>query len=166
MRTVLYPGSFDPVTAGHMDIISRAAARFERVIIGVLRNPEKTTDAFSPAERLSLLRKAAAPYPNVEAAVFEGLLARAAEACGADGVLRGLRTAGDVESEFMMARLNRQMAGVETVFLAASPAVSHISASMVRQIGRLGGDLRGLVPENLLEEISDALAQRDWNGYR
>ena len=157
MRTVLYPGSFDPVTAGHMDLISRAAGRFERVIVGVLHNPGKQEGAFSVAERLALLQKAVAPYPNVEVAAFEGLLVRAAEACGAEGVLRGLRGLGDAESELQMARLNRQMAGVETVFMAASPEVTHISASMVRQIGRLGGDLRGLVPAALLKEISEAL---------
>jgi len=93
----------------------------------------------------------------VEVAAFEGLVVRAAEACGAEGILRGLRAAGDAESELQMARLNRQMSGVETVFIASSPEVSHISASMVRQIGRLGGSLRGLVPESLLREISEAL---------
>ena len=161
MRTVLYPGSFDPVTTGHMDLIARAAARFEKVIVGVLHNPDKPSGVFLVERRLEFLEAAVALYPNVEVAAFAGLLVDAVAACCADGVLRGLRTPADAAAEIQMAQLNRQLGGVETVFMAASPGVTHVSSTMVRQIGRLGGWLDGLVPEAVLEEIADALLDAD-----
>ncbi len=153
MRTMLYPGSFDPVTLGHMDVIARASRAFERVIIGVLYNEKKPVGAFTVDQRLRMLREVTAMYPNVEAAAFSGLLVGAVRMCGADGVLRGIRTTADVEDELQMARLNLMMAGVETVFFAASPEVSHISASRVREIARLGGEIRGLVPDAIIGQI-------------
>lgn len=155
MRTVLYPGSFDPITTGHMDVIARAAAMFEQVIIGVLHNPAKPSGAFPPAERLRLIEQATAPLSNVRAALFDGLLIDAARACRADAVIRGLRTMGDAESELQMARLNRQIGDIETIFLAAAPGVMHISSDMVRQIGRGGGSLGGLVPESIRPYIEN-----------
>lgn len=161
MKTVLYPGSFDPVTTGHMDLIIRASERFERVIVGVLYNPQKPAGVFSVAERIALLEAAVAPLGNVTVQAFDGLLVDAARACGADAVLRGLRTSADVEGELEMARLNRQIGGVETLMLAASPQVVHVSATMVRVIGRHGGDLSGLVPETLRERIARALSRTE-----
>ena len=157
MRTVLYPGSFDPVTTGHMDIIRRAAAQFERVIVGVLYNPEKPTGAFPVAERLDLLKTAVADLSNVEVGAYAGLLVDVAASCGADAVIRSLRTAADLDAELQMARLNRQMSGIETLFLASAPEMVHISSSMVRVIGQHGGDIRGLVPELIEERVAKGL---------
>ena len=160
MKTVLYPGSFDPVTVGHMDIIARAAAQFDRVIVGVVHNPQKQSGAFPVAVRMEMLRTAAQAYDNVEVQDFSGLLVEAVHACGADAVVRGLRTSADLETEMQMARLNRQIGGVETFFLAAAPETVHISSSFVRDIGRYGGRLEGLVPEALRSQIAEALRER------
>lgn len=164
MRSVLYPGSFDPVTVGHMDLIRRASALFERVVVGVLHNTQKPLQAFSIEQRISLLQEAASGLINVEVCAYSGLLVDAVRQSNVDGVLRGLRAGMDFDMEQQMARLNRQMAGVETVFLAASPSVLHISASMVREVGRLGGDLRGLVPDSVRERITDTLGGRSKEG--
>lgn len=161
MRTVLYPGSFDPVTVGHVDIIARAAAAFDRVVVGVLHNPHKPTSAFSVEDRLSMLRDATAGFANVTIAAYAGLLVDIAHSAGVDGVVRGLRMASDFDVEMQMARLNRQTRGVETVFFAASPEVAHISSKWVRDIGRLNGSLRGLVPEAVRQRIEQHLAGTD-----
>lgn len=157
MQTVLYPGSFDPVTTGHMDIIRRVAGLFDRVIVGILHNAEKPSGAFSVTERIVLLEDATAGLPNVEIQAFSGLLVDAVESSGAQAVVRGLRSAADVEIELQMARLNRHIGGVETLLLAAQPQVVHVSASMVREVGRYGGDLRGLVPDEILTRVVEGL---------
>lgn len=154
MRTVLYPGSFDPVTSGHLDLIARAAVCFDEVIVGVLYNAQKQAGTFPVEERLALIEKATAHLAGVRAQAFTGLLVDAAKACGAQAVIRGLRTVSDVDVELQMARLNLRMGGVETLMLASSPEVVHINATMVREIGRLGGDLRGFVPESVRNEIA------------
>lgn len=160
MRKVLYPGSFDPVTTGHEDIIVRAAAMFDAVVVGVMYNPQKASGAFSIEERLALLRTVTAPFPHVSVQAFDGLLVDAARAAGADAVLRGLRTMADADTETQMARLNRQVGQVETLLLTASPAVSHVSATMAREIGRLGGALSGLVPESIRRQVAETLAKQ------
>lgn len=160
MKTVLYPGSFDPVTVGHMDIIARAAAQFERVIVGVVHNPQKPSGVFPVAVRMEMLRTAVKAYDNIVVQEFSGLLVDAVHACSADAVVRGLRTSADLETEMQMARLNRQIGGVETFFFAATPEAVHISASFVRDIGRYGGRLEGLVPEVLRSQIAEALRER------
>lgn len=159
MRTALYPGSFDPVTVGHMDVIVRAAAQFDRVIVGILHNPGKPSGTFSIEERIALLEKAVKGLEGVTVKAYAGLLVDAARKAGADLVIRGIRTGADVEMELQMARLNRQIGGVETLFFAASPGTVHISAEMVRQIGRMGGNLQGLVPDSLVHSIGTALAK-------
>jgi len=155
--TALYPGSFDPVTTGHMDIIERAANLFDGVIVGIFHNPAKPSGAFSPERRARLVARAAERFPNVEARVFTGLVADGVLAAGADCIVRGVRSMGDIDLELQMARLNRRLCGAETLLLAASPEMVHISASMVRQIGRYGGDLAGLVPERVREAIQKEL---------
>lgn len=155
MRTVLYPGSFDPVTVGHLDIIERAALLFDEVIVGVLHNPAKQSGLFPPAERVALLEEAVRPLGNVSVRQFDGLLVNAVAHCGAQAVLRGLRNATDAEEELQMARLNRHIAGAETVFMAAAPGVMHVSSDMVRQIGKGGGALQGLVPESIRPRIAE-----------
>jgi len=153
----LYSGSFDPVTNGHMDIIARAANLFDGVIVGVFHNPAKPSGVFSPGRRVELIGRAAEGFPNVQARGFSGLLADGVKASGAGCIIRGVRSMGDMDAELQMARLNRQLCGVETLFLAASPETVHISASMVRQIGQFGGNLAGLVPEAVRQMIQQEL---------
>lgn len=157
MHTVLYPGSFDPITSGHLDLIARAAACFDEVIVGVLYNAQKQAGTFPVAQRLALIEKATAHLKGVRAQAFTGLLVDAARDCGAQAVIRGLRTISDVDIELQMARLNLLMGGVETLMLASSPEVVHINATMVREIGRLGGNLHGFVPASVHDEIASHL---------
>ena len=157
MHTALYPGSFDPVTIGHADIIKRASALFSQVIVGVLHNPQKPAGVFTAQERAALLRTVTEDMDNVSVRILCGLLVDAVRACGADAVVRSVRDTEDLHSEIQMARLNRQMRGTETLFIAASPHCAHISSSYVRDIGRLGGELRGLVPEVIRPYIADRL---------
>ena len=159
MKTILYPGSFDPVTNGHMELIERAAALFDRVIVGVLYNPDKRSGLFDIEKRLEILRLATAQYPNVEAQAFTGLLVDAVKACGADAVLRGIRSSADVESELQMARINREIGGAETLFMASGPEKSHISSSMVRQIASLGGKYEHMVPRAARDALEKALGR-------
>lgn len=159
MRTVLYPGSFDPVTYGHMDLIERAAKMFDRVIVGVLYNPDKRSGMFEIEERLEILRKATAHLENVEARAFTGLLVDAVRQCGADAVLRGLRSNADADIELQMARINREIGGVETLMMASCPEKSHISSSMVRQIAALGGKYEHMVPEAARDALEKALGR-------
>ena len=153
MRTWLFPGSFDPFTLGHLDIAERAACLSDRLIVCVLQNPEKQSGLFTVDQRIHMIRTSLSHLPNADARVCCGLLADIASECGADAVVRGLRAEADFPVESEMARLNRHMKGIETVFLIASPAVAFISASWVRQIGRLGGNVSGLVPESIRESV-------------
>ena len=156
-RICVYPGSFDPVTLGHMDIIRRAAAIFDEVVVAVLHNPAKT-GRFPVGKRLELLQKACEGIANVRLDSFDGLLVDYMRAQGASVVVRGLRTAQDFESEFQMAQLNRTMApGVETLFLPASPQVGCFSSSAVREIGMFGGDLSPFVPACIVQEVARIL---------
>ena len=161
MRTVLYPGSFDPVTLGHMDIIGRAATAFDRVIVGVLYNPDKPSGMLTTAQRVECLREATAGLENVRVAAFSGLLVEAARACGACAVLRGVRSEADAALELQMARVNRHLSGIETVFLASSPETVAISSSIAREVARFGGSLAGIVPQAAQEKAERWLAARD-----
>lgn len=149
----LYPGSFDPVTLGHMDVIRRAAGLFDTVVVGVLHNPEKR-GCFSVEQRVDMLRRACAGIPNVQVISYEGLLAQLTRETGITVVVRGVRGVNDLESETVMARINRQLnPALETLFLPASPEVGEISASMVRQLAAFGADLSAYVPPEALPVI-------------
>lgn len=159
MQIVLYPGSFDPVTVGHIDVIVRASTIFEQVVVGVLYNEQKPSGAFTMPERLELLRISTAGLHNIVVKSFSGLLVDAVKNLGAECVLRGLRTPEDLGPELEMARLNRHISGVETVFLAASAETAYVSAQRVREIGRLGGCLKGLVPEAVRGQVESKFHQ-------
>ncbi len=149
----LYPGSFDPVTLGHMDMIRRAAALFDTVVVGVLHNPEKK-GCFSVEQRVDMLKKACAGIPNVQVISYGGLLAQLTREEGISVVVRGVRGVNDLESETAMARINRQLnPALETLFLPASPEMGEISASMVRQLAAFGADLSAYVPSEVLPDI-------------
>lgn len=154
----LYPGSFDPVTLGHMDIIRRAARIFDAVVVGVLHNPDKR-GCFPVEKRVEMLQKACAGIKNVEVVSYDGLLAQYTKDRDIRVVVRGVRGAADLESETAMARINGQLhPGLETVLLPASPDKAQISASMVRQLAAFGADLSAYVPQEALQDVLDAFS--------
>ena len=149
----LYPGSFDPVTRGHMDIIRRAARVFDTVVVGVLHNPDKK-GTFPVPKRVEMLEKACEGLNNVRVIAYGGLLAQCAREENISVVVRGVRGAADLESEAVMARINHQLnPDLETLFLPASPEMTDISASMVRQLAAFGADISPYVPEQALPDI-------------
>ena len=156
MAIAIFPGSFDPVTNGHLDIIRRAAALFDELVVAVLDNPNKK-GRFPPEARVDMLRRVTTAWPNVRAERFSGLLVKYAQRCGARVIVRGLRAANDFEYEFQMAQLNRGMSeAVETLFMMTAPQYAYVSSSGVREIAALGGDITPLVPGALLREIREA----------
>jgi pantetheine-phosphate adenylyltransferase len=145
-RIAVYPGTFDPITNGHVDLVGRAAPLFERLIVGVAQSPGKGP-ALSLDLRVRLARDALAVHPNVEVRGFDGLLAHFVGEVGAGVILRGLRAVSDFEYEFQLASMNRHLIpGVETLFLTPAEQYGFISSSLVREISRLGGDVSGFVP--------------------
>lgn len=160
MTRLLYPGSFDPVTVGHMDIIRRAARLCDELVVAVMHNPEKA-GALSVQMREALLRRACEGIPNVRVIVHGGLLIECAAQVGAQAVVRGLRPLGDFEAEYQMATINRCLGGVETLLMTTSEQVAGISSSIVRQIAAFGGRIDGMVPEGLAQEVAAALVRGD-----
>jgi pantetheine-phosphate adenylyltransferase len=142
----IYPGSFDPITSGHLDVIERGSRLFDRLIVAILRNEAKAP-LFSVDERMEMLNEVLAPYGNVEVDCFEGLLAEYALSKGARGILRGIRAISDYEYELQMALMNRRLQPhLETIFLPAGEQYSFVSSRLVKEVVSLGGDIRGLVP--------------------
>jgi pantetheine-phosphate adenylyltransferase len=157
LRVAIYPGSFDPVTLGHLDLIRRAERLVDRLVVAVLHNPSKTC-AFSVAERVDFLRELMDGAPHVEIATFNGLLVDYAKQQGAHFIVRGVRAFSDFEYEFQMALMNRKLApDLETVFLMPKEEYSVVSSRIVREVGAMGGDISGLVPEKLVERIAARL---------
>ena len=149
----IYPGSFDPITKGHLDLIRRSAGLFERLIVALLRNESKQP-LFSIDERLEMLEQVAAGFGNVEVDSFDGLLAHYAGRRGAKVILRGIRAVSDYEYELQMTHMNRRLnPAVETVFLMANDAYSIISSRLVKEVFRLGGDISELVPPVVLDRM-------------
>jgi pantetheine-phosphate adenylyltransferase len=145
--TAIYPGSFDPVTYGHLDVIERAARIFDRVVVGVVNNPHHKTPMFGSDERVAFIREAV-DAANVEVDVFKELVVEFARRWEARAIVKGLRVTSDFEWEFQMNQLNRHLApDIETVFVMASPKVSFVSSSGVKEIAAFGGKVDGLVPE-------------------
>ncbi len=159
MRTAIYPGSFDPVTLGHWDIIQRAEKLVDRLVVAVLHNPAKTS-AFSVEERVAMLRELVGDRPSVTVTSFHGLLVDFAKSQGAQFIVRGVRAFSDFEYEFQMALMNRKLAPeLETVFLMPKEKYSAVSSRLVREIGTMGGNLSELVPEVLRERVAQRLAK-------
>lgn len=155
-RLAVFAGSFDPLTNGHLDVIERSVALFDRVVVAVLRNTGKTP-LLSCEARVALIRASVVAWPSVEVDTFEGLLADYVRARGALVVVRGVRSAPEFAEEAQMALMNRHLnSACETVFLASSPAHLHIASRLVREIATLGGDVSGLVPV----PVANALRQR------
>ncbi|HSK98586.1 MAG TPA: pantetheine-phosphate adenylyltransferase [Euzebyales bacterium] len=146
------PGSFDPVTNGHLDVIERAARHFDHLIVACLRNVGKRP-LFELEQRLQLLESATAHLPNVEIASFDGLLVEFCRRRGVEIVVRGLRAVSDFESELEMAQMNHSLADVETFFVATSPLYSFLSSTLVKEVARFGGDVTSFVPPAVGEQL-------------
>ena len=161
MITAIYPGTYDPVTLGHVDVIERAAAIFDRIVVGVVGNPQHKTPMFTLDERVGFLREALADLANVEVDVFSELVVDFARRWQARVIVKGLRVISDFEWEFQMNQLNRHLAPeIETVYVMASPQVSFVSSSGVKEIAAFGGKVDELVPE----PVARRLAERFPNG--
>ena len=150
MSTAVFPGSFDPVTTGHVDLIRRASRMFDRLVVGVLVNSAKQP-LFSKEERVAMLREITADQDNIEVSSFEGLLVDFVKEQHADAIVRGLRTPGDFEYELPLAQANHKLSvQADTIFLASAPEYSYISSSAVRELLRYQADISGYVPETVL----------------
>lgn len=162
-RIALYPGTFDPVTNGHVDLIERAAPLFDRIVVGVAHSPGKSP-ALALEQRVELARGALVHLPNVQVRGFASLLAHFVREVGAGVLLRGLRAVSDFEYEFQLASMNRHLIPeVETLFLTPSEAYSFISSSLVREISRLGGDVSGFVPAAVVGALQAEWRRTDLN---
>ncbi len=161
MRIAVYPGSFDPITNGHLDIIERASKIFDKVIVGVLNNNSKNP-LFTADERVMLIEKVTGNLQNVEVSCFDGLLVDFASHHNANVIIKGLRTVNDFEYEFQMALLNKTLNGeCETMFMMTNSKYSYISSSMVKELARYNGDLAGLVPSEIIHYIKDKYKQNN-----
>ena len=150
MTTAIYPGSFDPITDGHIDVAERAARVFDRVIVAVYERTEKPGALFSAAERVDLARKSFEHDPDIEVAAFSGLAVNYARECGATTIVRGLRAVSDFEYEFKLAHMNAHLAPeIDVVCLMTSSRHSFVSSSLIREVASLGGSLHGLVPDHV-----------------
>ncbi|MEY3407547.1 MAG: hypothetical protein RL038_608 [Actinomycetota bacterium] len=158
MRKAVCPGSFDPVTNGHLDVFGRAADMFDEVTIAVLANSGKNP-LFSVAERIALLETAVAPWPNLKVGTFNGLLVDFCKANGINVIVKGLRAVTDFDYELQMAQMNYRLAQIETAFVATNPEFGYLSSSLIKEISRHGGDITGLVPENVQAALVERYAQ-------
>jgi pantetheine-phosphate adenylyltransferase len=158
VQRVVCPGSFDPVTNGHLDIIGRAAGLYDEVVVAVLINMTKHS-LFTVDERVEMLREVTAGYGNVRVDMFRGLLVDFCAANGITAVIKGLRAVSDFEYEMQMAQMNYRMAKVETLFMTTNPLYSFLRSSLVKDIARYGGDVSGLVPEPVLSRLRERMAE-------
>jgi len=155
MKTIVYPGTFDPITNGHIDLVERAARLFDKVVIGIASSQRKSP-LFSIDERIQLASDALAHVPNIEIRGFDYLLVNFVNDCGADAIMRGLRAVSDFEYEFQLANMNRALSPeVESIFLTPAERFSYISSSLVREISSLDGDVSKFVPTNVVEALSN-----------
>ncbi len=158
MRRVVCPGSFDPVTNGHLDIIGRASRLYDEVVVAVLINITKKS-LFTVEERIEMLREVTSQYGNVRVDSFHGLLVDFCEANGIPAVVKGLRAVSDFDYELQMAQMNYSMAKVETMFMTTNPLYSFLSSSLIREVAKYGGDVSGLVPEQVIGQLRARLAE-------
>ncbi len=156
MKIAIYPGSFDPITNGHIDVIERASSLFEKVIVAIVDNPQSKNFMFNQKERLSLVVKSIERFENVEVEVFSGLLIDYAQLKKASVVVRGLRAISDFEYEFQMALMNRKLdSNINTLFLMPHQKYIHISSSLIKEIASLGGDVSSYVPKHIEALLKD-----------
>ncbi|WP_324717684.1 pantetheine-phosphate adenylyltransferase [Carboxydochorda subterranea] len=164
MSVAVYPGSFDPVTFGHLDIITRAAALFDTLYVAVLQNPSKQP-LFSVEERLAMLQEACRPLSNVRCETFSGLVVDYARSRHAIAIVRGLRAVSDFEYEFVMATMNRNLESrIDTVFIVTSSEYAFISSSLIKEVARFGGDVGRWVPPGVAERLRSRFSAGDGAG--
>lgn len=155
MTTALVPGSFDPPTLGHIDVVKRCASIFDKVVLAVVRNPSKNP-VFTSDERKQMLEEQC-PWENVEVECFDGLLVDFAEAAGADVIVKGLRAMTDFDHELQLAQMNRHLSGIVTMFVATKPELGYLSSSLVKEVARFGGDVTELVSESVAAALKERL---------
>ncbi|MGQ0823537.1 MAG: pantetheine-phosphate adenylyltransferase [Actinomycetota bacterium] len=153
MAIALCPGSFDPVTNGHLDIIERTARHFDEVIVAVIHNPKKQTSLFTLEERQDMLREVTTHLPNIRIEAFKGLLVDFAREQGANAIVKGLRAISDFDYELQMAQMNQRLSGIDTFFISTSPQHSFLSSSLVREVARFGGDVSSMVPKSVVDRL-------------
>jgi len=153
----LVPGSFDPPTKGHLDVIERCAGIFDRVVVAVVANPSKKA-LFTEEERIALLQECVARWDNVEVDSFSGLLVDFASVKGADTIVKGLRAMTDFDYEIQMSQMNRHLSGIVTMFVATKPEYGYLSSSLVKQVAGLGGAVDSLVPEQVAKALKERFA--------
>lgn len=158
MKRAVCPGSFDPMTLGHLDVVARASELFDEVVISVLVNTTKAS-LFTVAERIAMIKPVVAQYPNVRVDSWSGLLVDYCKQNGIAAIVKGLRAVSDFDYELQMAQMNLQLEKVDTLFLAATPIYSFLSSSMVKEIARYGGDVSSLVPAEILPKLKARLAE-------
>lgn len=159
MRRCVCPGSFDPVTNGHLDVIGRASRLYDEVTIAVLVNQNKT-GLFAVEERMDMLRATTEQLGNVTVDSWHGLLVDYCRSRGIPAIVKGLRAVTDFDYELQMAQMNYRLSGVETVFVATNPEYSYLSSSLIKEVATYGGDVSGLVPEAVLRRLAERLPQR------
>lgn len=161
MATALCPGSFDPVTLGHIDIIERTARHFDQVIVAVIRNPQKAGSLFTLEERQDMLNEVTAHLDNVRIDMFKGLLVEFAKEYDAQAIVKGLRAVSDFDYELQMAQMNQKLSGIDTFFISTSPRYSFLSSSLVREVARFGGDVSDMVPAIVSKRLSERFLENE-----
>ena len=159
MKRVVCPGSFDPITFGHLDIIKRASELFDEVVIAVLVNTTKKT-LFTVDERLEMIREVTAELPNVRVDSWKGLLVDYCESHEVQAIVKGLRAVTDFDYELQMSQINLQLKGIETLFMATAPAHSFLSSSLVKEIATFGGDVSAYLPASIIPRVTERFASR------
>ncbi len=159
MRSLVCPGSFDPVTNGHLDVFARASALADEVVVAVLINHSKS-GLFTVDERMEMLREVTEPFGNIRVDSFHGLLVDYCQAHSITAIVKGLRAVSDFDYELQMAQMNYRLATVETLFITTNPLYSFLSSSLIKEIAKYGGDVSGLVPEAVLERLTERFSAR------
>ena len=159
MAIALIPGSFDPVTNGHLDIMERTARYFDEVIVAVIRNPQKSEALFTLEEREDMIRDVTTHLPNVRVDFFKGLLVDFARRNGVGAIVKGLRAVSDFDYELQMAQMNVALSGIDTLFIPTAPQHSFLSSSLVREVARFGGDVTSMVPPQVAQRLKERFAK-------